>query len=941
MKFKIAEKTLYRVPQFPIDAILKDCWDELKKSIALSSPDFYKEIVNTKYENWQLLSVKSRQTILKYFNRSKYRPVPFGTFAAVGLIDPKPNDSSNSILLDDTQIANSFIDWPNKEHASYQFEDVVDENCFLFSNSTYYVIPGGIRYVFKNEEGFELADLDSNPNILRILKLCSKPVRLSKLIGKLSIHLENQEDFLLLIKELILEQLLFTSKDPNIIGEDYFQRIGYTKQNPGTSYVIAERKYLSGTIDKKLLCYLPVLVDLLLRIAKAPTPPQNLKTFKEHFIKRFDRMELPIMQVLDPELGLGYGQLESVNNSVNSITDFLPSSVDNKEQDLPTWKTLLIRQLSSGTKHQCLSLDQLIRDTENFASDYKVANTMSALIQVVDGQVVLNHLGGYSTNQFAGRFSLGNEEIYKFCKETAAFEQEANPDVLFFDVGYTAEIKVDNVNRRRKIYDYQLSILNYDTSIDPLTLDDLMVCVKNDEVILRSKRLNKRMVPRLATAYNHGRSDLPVYRFLCDLNIQGLITNLSFSITELQPELSFYPRIQYHNIIVSTAMWRLSHNEYEQQKVSDDHSFETFILTKGIPKYIKVGVSDQTLLLDLEAEEDRILLESQLKRTGNLLIEEVLFPTDSIVKDSYGRPFLAQMLVSLQHNEKIYRTYSFNQMYSSKVERFFVPGSEWLYFELYCHPQRADQILQKLHEAVIQMHQSQIKKWFFIRYNENGEHLRIRLHLFESTYAGSIMKAIYHLLNEELEIGIISDVQIKTYKRELERYSEPLMENIEMHFFYDSEFILHLLNDECEDNNKYQSCLLIFNKIWNSGLFPEDELLEWLTKIYNSFTKEHRLTTEKFKKLNSFIRNLKSHSEMNIAPDINSLQPALVRSLSNLIQSSSSDRRLQLFTDLMHMHINRMFDQYQRTHEMLIYDLLLSTLKKEKAISKFKQNVAG
>ncbi len=140
MKFKIAEKIFYRVPQFPLNASLEECWPELKKSIALSSPDFYKDIAEVDFEKLPLLPIKVQQTIYKYFNRSRYRPVPYGTFAAVGLIDPQKDDSSKTIVIDENQHANHFVDWPDKEQLAYHFDDVKAEDCFLFSNSTFFQV---------------------------------------------------------------------------------------------------------------------------------------------------------------------------------------------------------------------------------------------------------------------------------------------------------------------------------------------------------------------------------------------------------------------------------------------------------------------------------------------------------------------------------------------------------------------------------------------------------------------------------------------------------------------------------------------------------------------------------------------------------------------------------------------------------------------------------
>ncbi len=59
----------------------------------------------------------------------------------------------------------------------------------------------------------------------------------------------------------------------------------------------------------------------------------------------------------------------------------------------------------------------------------------------------------------------------------------------------------------------------------------------------------------MPSAYNYSRSNLPVFRFLCDLQHHKIKSNLNFDIRESFPNLIRYPRVVYKDIIVSRAMW--------------------------------------------------------------------------------------------------------------------------------------------------------------------------------------------------------------------------------------------------------------------------------------------------------------------------------------------------------------------------------------------------
>ncbi|HBX51207.1 MAG: hypothetical protein A2275_06955 [Bacteroidetes bacterium RIFOXYA12_FULL_35_11] len=64
-----------------------------------------------------------------------------------------------------------------------------------------------------------------------------------------------------------------------------------------------------------------------------------------------------------------------------------------------------------------------------------------------------------------------------------------------------------------------------------------------------------------------------------------------------------------------------------------------------------------------------------------------------------------------------------------QTSRYFIPGSEWLYYKIYCGPKTADTIIENVFLPVSSklFENSLIKKWFFIRYSDSDLHLRFRI----------------------------------------------------------------------------------------------------------------------------------------------------------------------------------------------------------------------
>jgi thiopeptide-type bacteriocin biosynthesis protein len=930
MKLSIFDQAIYRVPQFHSNAILIESWDELKESIRLSSSDFYDQIKDTNADGVYNLPQPLFNTVWKYFNRSRFRATPFGSFAGFGLADLNEQTDSHSVTISSSQKLHSFIAWPYKNHVPITMELLLSEGGYLIANDSYYIIMDSIRYLSYIDDKFELSEIEFNATVNKILLACKKKMNASELQGFITPMFSNMEQLNEAINYLISLQLLFTSRHPNIIGEEYFERMDITNTPQHPQYVITERESISCTIRKRAFKDIP---ELAMRLHQIVTNPNSapLDKFITDFLKKFERKEVPVMETLDPELGIGYGNLEQSNDQQGHV-DFVPKNGEpvTHNENKPLKDFLYKELLKCSTNH-----NEVVK-LENFPilnhAVKKLPNTFNAVLSDADGLLCLESLGGATSNAIVGRFSLASDAITTYCKRVAEIERQANPGVLFFDIGYTAENHVDNINRRRDIYGLQLNLLNYDLSEEPLQISDLLLSVYRGELILRSKRLNKRLVPRLASAYNYGRSDLPLFRLLCDIQSQGIINGLTLNVLYLLPGLTFYPRMQFRNIIVSRAKWRLSFADFQQQiQHSSLNHFKDFLYKESVSRYFKTGFADQTLLFDLENDNDLLLFMEYLKKHKSLIVEEAFVTRDGLIKDGQGRSYSSEWIIGLYHANEIYKeTKSTSSIIEDQqLPTVIPPGGEWLYFEIFSHPKRADAILLNSIAILLKKRQNLIRQWFFIRYTENGYHLRLRLRLYNSQKAQQIITELSGLLNEEIQCGIISDFSIRTYKRELARYGSLNMEKVEAHFHVDSTYVLDIVSQSPEAYTLYATCRDMVLYLRNSGVFNIVSFDDLLNRISGSLNEEHHMTPLSFKKLNDAYKTFRTAMPlaMNNHHSLKSLTDSFLSTLDFCLPSA----RNQLFADLMHMHINRLFSTDQRTHEMIFYYFLTKEMKERNA----------
>ncbi|ULT38780.1 lantibiotic dehydratase [Niabella defluvii] len=788
-----------------------------------------------------------------------------------------------------------------------------------FTNSSYYVVQDEIRFLQRRESDLQLAAIDYQRDIEIILQNCATPITPDQLQIRLS---ETVDSNLLdeLIPALLDIQLLLTSQHSNIIGTDYFQRICHLAKPWENSYLIAERKIIEGGFNKKIFCNLPDLAGILSRIMPVHEPPE-LSNFKNAFLRRFEQAEIPIMLALDPEIGVGYGDQEQAIDAshLETLVGLTPEKVVDINAPL---NEQLFRKLLEHAGSYVIDIEALKADIGGIQD---LPNSIAATCTVTDDLLWLDMIGGASATSMSGRFALAVPEIENYCHKIAADEQAANPNVLFFDVGYSKEGKVDNVNRRPVIYDLQLNILNYDTSPQPLSLTDIYVSVQMDKVVLRSRSLNKRLLPRMASAYNYRRSDLSVFRLFMDIQNQGIQTNLTFKLPNFLNGLQFYPRIQYKNIIVSPATWRLPVKELRAlDKGERTYFLQSWLSLRVQTTHIKTGKGDQTLCLEINAMDDLgILVNTCLKET-DVLVEETTLPKKGIVQDTNGAVYLPQVVVTLQHQERIVAPLTIVQEQFPAIAKSHVLslGNEWLYFQIFCPVYRSDQILNKIADYIDRTRQY-LHKWFFIRYDEGGPHIRLRLNLKNTSVSSDLINVLSHVLQAELESGIVADIKLCIYRPEVHRYYPEQMENVESHFHVDSEFAISAIGEMLSSNARYRLCMDLYQSVESSDAIESVALDHMVSKMAENYNKEHYVKGEQFKAINNDFRSFRQEPSPSLSLISTSSYKQLKQSLIDTLFSYPGLIRPKILAELLHMHINRLFISQQRTHEMVFYNFLV------------------
>ncbi len=265
------------------------------------------------------------------------------------------------------------------------------------------------------------------------------------------------------------------------------------------------------------------------------------------------------------------------------------------------------------------------------------------------------------------------------------------------------------------------------------------------------------------------------------------------------------------------------------------------------------------------------------------------------------------------------------------IQRTFITGSEWLYYKIYCGPKTADRILREIIKPASEMllNEKIIDSWFFIRYTDPKQHLRVRFHHSNNLQLNKTIHLLHSLLVPHINTGLIWKVITDTYNRELERYGASVIEKTEqILFFYDSVMIVNILclieGDEGE-KLRWIFGLKAIDDMLDSFGYNDEKKLDFLQILRDNFSKEFGMDkdlkkqlSEKYryekKNIESIMNKEESNKYISFLNHLNERRKNIIPFVDDLKKSESTLEVPinQLLMSYLHMMCNRLFKSKQR-----------------------------
>ena len=957
-----------------------------REAIYYASPALYEQLTGWLDGRCQV-SPEYLLTLYKYIIRMTTRATPFGLFAGVATSQWSDSSEPGSTGIRRTVVRLSTDYLYHLVTVLTQLPPIRDQLTYK-PNATLWKGGQTLRYIGFTEHDGQLTyyqqETPAHPILEKTLDVArsgASVVQLTESIRQSGISQEEAADYL---NALVANQLIVADLGVSLAGDDPFDLLidrldampdcqlitdrlrsvrqilanGTPETYPQIDQLLAPigltmpaavqcdtlfselPTALPGSLPAQLNRLLPSLVRL-----HRPADTTALTEFRQRFYERFGEQQIPLLLALDPESGIGYGDLQALPapwllGLTWSDAAVLPAPT--APATLPY--DVLFRRYAAAIQRQETTIRLTTQDIETWLPAPSGAGlpyhayVLLALVgqsesDTTDPLVLLRGMGGPSATNLLGRFAHLDESLSGQLRHLTQREQAAYPDVLLAELIHLPESRTGNMLRRPQLRPYEIPILTSSTVAEEnkFSLNELLLSTPNGRhIVLHTRSSEKPILPRLSTAHYVHAGSLAHYRFLYDLQHQHESLRVGWQWGQLAV-MPFLPRVQLENIILSRAQWRVPTAD-----LATDEHWQTWQQTYRVHRYVFMGEGDNELAIDTSLPLCLPLLQQQARRLGYVTLFEAPLLSQLGATEQWCREVVIPLESTRQPNQSVHRIGS---PADRALQRRFLPGSEWTYLKMYAGAGVIDALLLNEVGGLIEELRGQllIDGWFFIRYADPETHLRLRVHSQPDTVDAAI-----RIMNRWATQRVAADeriyrIQFDTYEREIERYGSETTESCEQWFGIESDHVLRMLalaGDNPTDLGRLRlGCLAVHRLLtaWQLTFTQQIALVEhWRDGFLGEFNGGKTLRDE----LNGQFRR---HKPLLVQPD-----PADETALLALLSDYEAQAALffgnhqalasrtateAVLPSLTHMLLNRLFADDQRRHELVVYYYLHKLLK--------------
>jgi thiopeptide-type bacteriocin biosynthesis protein len=688
-------------------------------------------------------------------------------------------------------------------------------------------------------------------------------------------------------------------------------------------------------------------VELAHRLGRPNAPDPELERFRERFNERYGWSEVPLLEALDPEIGIGFGA--GPERRAPLVEDvFVPAAT--RETAWGAREDWLLARLWELQRRNVDELLLSAHDIEELAGTATVRrplpDELSCIAALAAGspgdlrsgrfRVLIKEYGGPGRVGTLGRFCLADPGLREAVRSHLRAEEALDEEAIFAEIVHLPSEPHADLLARPPLREYEIDCLGPSGAppVRQIPLSDLRLSVgREGHLVLRSERLDHRVVPRLTAAHNFEAFGAKPYRFLCKLQFQGTATGADFwgPLAAMQ----HLPRVRSGRIVLERARWRLTE--------ADVPAIQRWRAAAGAPRFVGLSEQDMELPVDLDNVLSVESLAQAVRSNGEaLLVEWFPQPGELCVHGPEGG-FVHELLVPFVRARPVPRPRRTHRppREAEEPRRPFAPGSEWLYARWFVNASAIDRVLLDVVGALVRRlrEAGAIDRWFFMRSDDPVFHLRLRLHTVDTHGHAEAREALRAAAEPLLGLGVVAHVELATYLRETGRYGGPEAFALAEEMFHaDSDAVLELLpliRGDPSGEARWRLALQGMHALLVDLALDLDARLDLARDVRAALVREEAISADDAKRIGQrFRRERGDLAQLLMEPPgsepvfaILEARSERVRPLGDRLREVERNGLLtrplrEVAASIAHMHLNRVVQARHREHELVIYDFL-------------------
>ncbi|MDT0459734.1 lantibiotic dehydratase [Streptomyces sp. DSM 41527] len=524
---------------------------------------------------------------------------------------------------------------------------------------------------------------------------------------------------------------------------------------------------ISGQVPAHIAPKIEAAVGALMRMSLLSSGFPALQRHTELFAEAFGRSLVPLHRMFDPVRGIGAPA--GYPSSPHRPDQGAQRGDESFEAGRRLRATLIDRARRTGSTTVAITS----ADLEAFPpASGTLPTSYDVFFQLDEGdegnvRITLSPVGvAIPAGKAGGRFAYGDPAVEAHVREVARAEKTAHPEALLCELDYVSNrSRVNNVVVVPSVYDYQLRVTTGafgegEQAPEQIAFADLLVGAEEGRFHLVHGPTGKPVEIRTANLVNPEVAT-GVVRFLLENALDGKVRP-AWTWGEIEPLSDFLPGVEFGGVTLSLPMWRVpvltgTPDEQDEQLVH-------WAAGAGVPDHVYIGSFDNRLLLHLADRMHRDLLRREAADGAEHVTQAPVPSQMGIVRDLEGRRYASEAVFSAvaRHPVPVPSPPPAPHFdVAADTLRTLPPGEEWWYLRVYGEREKQNAILSRL----AAFGQEFMDSWFFIRYADPDDHLRIRVRSDQVPF-DRVREVIGGCVRDRLAHRFSVD----TYVRELERY---------------------------------------------------------------------------------------------------------------------------------------------------------------------------